>query len=316
MSEISKLFVDKFRPKKLAEMILDEKIRSLIQSYLDKKTCPNLILAGRPGLGKTVLANAIVNELGAPHLYVHCGSKAIGVDYIQSKVADFCQSVSMEPGVPKIVILDEADSISSATAGNSGMGALRNVIEQYQDDTRFILTCNYLNKIIQPIQSRCIPINLKFNIKDVAHRLIEILKSEGIKFGKEVFGEFTEQVVKKSFPDIRTIVGTLELWCNTGEMTNVGISETNDTDAIVSEIIGMLKTKAPIDIRKYYIENEQKFSGDYEVLTGKIFDHTLEMAKVDPKIQITIAEFLYRMSMALDKEIQFYAMLLQLKGNL
>lgn len=300
-------WVEKYRPIKLQDMVLDNGVRSMLENYIKKGTICNLMLAGKAGIGKSTLAKILVNELDATLLYINAGYDN-KVETVRIKIKEFCDSVSM--GGLKIVILDEADALSSnAGTGASAQGALRNIIEQSSDDTRFILTCNYLNKIIEPIQSRCTPIKLRFTIDDVLKRCVYILKEENIKFDKETLLEFSQEVIKRKLPDIRSIINNLEQWSVSGTLENKGASESAELEKIVDMIFTESDAKK---IRTYLIQNEDKFSGDYEILTKLLFNRYFEV-KDGGKKQLQIAEALYRMSICLDSEVQFYAMLLQIK---
>ena len=298
MSELS--WVEKYRPTTLADMVLDRTSKQMLQSYLDKDTICNLLLVGRAGIGKTTLAKIIPKTLDTLDLYLNCGQEG-NVDTIRTKVYDFCQAMNMVDA-PKVVILDEADSISL-----QGQSVLRNLIEEASDDTRFIMTGNFINKIISPIQSRCTPIKLKFTIEDVVKKVIEILEKEQIKFDSNSLIEFTEEVIKLKFPDIRSVINNLEHWSINGTLTNMGVSDDSETDEVSSKVIKMLSGKPKL-IREYLIGNSDKFSNDYEVLGGAIFNKLMD----DGGKQLIVAESLYRMSLVLDKEIEFYSMILQL----
>lgn len=308
---IELMLVDKYHPETINDMVLDDTIKEKFKEFVyKKKTIPHLLLAGRAGLGKTTLAKLITKELNATVKYIPCAEKKVNVDYVKNVVSDFCNMMNTNQEVPKIVIMDEADCITGGDqeGGSSGMTALKNVITSNQDDTRFILTCNAINKISPPVQSRCTPINLRFNKQDVAKRVIEILKKENIKFSIDTIKEFTNVVIKNFFPDVRSIIANLEFWIKDGVLVNTGVSEINEASKIAEEILLKLK-KNPTVARKFYIENEDKFGTDYEKLSGLIFN----MFEKNVKVQILIGEHLYRMAMVLDKEINFYAMLLQIK---
>ena len=156
---------DKYKPKNLDDMILNPEIKKIIQDFLDKKTIQSLLLSGKQGIGKSTLAEIIVNSLDSTFLYINCGLDG-GVDTMRTKVREFCDAVAINPEVPKIVILDEADALLAIGEGtgeggkSSAQGSLRNLIDQSSDDTRFILTCNYISRIIDPLKSRCIPLHL------------------------------------------------------------------------------------------------------------------------------------------------------------
>lgn len=304
MSELA--WVEKYRPQTLSDMVLSPENKKLIQSYFDKNTICNLLLVGRAGIGKTTLAKIIPKKLNTMELYINCGQEG-NVDTIRTKVYDFCQCMSLDDTV-KVVILDEADSLSmNAGNGASAQGALRNLIEEAADDTRFILTGNFINKIMEPIQSRCTPIKLRFTVEDVLARVLTILDAENIKYGPDELGEFVETIIKRKFPDVRTIINNLEHWCVSGTMTNMGVSDESDMDEVVTALVNMIGKTKPREIRQYMITNSDKFSNDYEMLGGALFNRLEDGSK-----QLTIAESLYRMAIVLDKEIEFYSMILNL----
>lgn len=299
------MFVDKYRPQKLEDVVLDSDLKSMFYDFINKKTINNFLFSGKAGIGKTTLAKVLVNELDAILLYINCGVDN-GVDMIRSKVKDFCDAVSIDNRL-KIVVLDEADAISSNSGtGSSGQSALRNIIEESSSDTRFILTCNYLNKIIEPIQSRCTPVNVKFSLNDILVKILNILKLENVKCSKQVIEAFQLNIINKKYPDIRSILNNLEHWIKDGVLTDQSNAILQDTSEIVKFILTMTE---PDKIREFLLRNEDKFSSNYEELAGELFD-VIE----DPKKQLVIAEALYRMAICLDKEIQFYAMLLEIKA--
>ena len=249
----------------------------------------------------TSLARIIVSELDADNLYIHVGY-ANGVDIIRTKVKEFCDSVRMNDEVPKIVILDEADAMSI-----EGQKALRNIIELAEDDTRFILTCNYEMKIITPLKSRCTPIQLSCETSDILKMVVDILKEKKIEHSKETVKYFLDNVIKKKYPDIRAIINNLSLMIIDGKLSVENIEEKiGDIDIIADDILKMDK---PREIRKYYIGSEDKFSSDYIALAHCIFNKLFE----EPVKQIMVADAIFYMSQVLDAEIQFYSMILKIK---
>lgn len=307
MEDNVQLWVDKYRPKTLNDVVLDTEVRNVLKSYISKKTIPNLLFSGSAGKGKTTLARVLVNELDATYLYINA-SVENGVDVMRNKIRDFCNSVAINGGI-KIVILDEMDGMSSSVgSGASAQDALRQIIEESSTDTRFILTCNFLNKVIEPIKSRCVPMNVRHSHNDVIARCIQIIKSEGIKTDKETMTCFIDNVIKSFYPDIRSIINNLERWCISGIMTPMNISEAGDMQKIVSEIMTLIKSRNAKAVRELCISNETMFSGDYEKLTGELFN----AFDSKPIEQVAIADGLYKMGVVLDKEIQFYALILKL----
>lgn len=292
------IFVEKYRPSKITEMILDESISNMLTAYVSKGSIPNILLFGNAGIGKTSLAKVLAKELNACVLYINA-SEENGIDTIRNKVLDFSQSVAPEERL-KIVILDEADGLTSA-AQNS----LRNIIETCSDDTRFIFTCNFLDRIIDPIQSRCTPITIKFSIKDVLKKILFILESEKINFEKNKL--VIPKILKKYFPDIRRIISVLEQLSVTGELVDRDIDSENSVEQVASYILTN-KTTDIRSLREYWIKNEDLFSKDYILLAGTIFD------KLQTENEMYVAaQHIYQMNNVLDKEIEFTALVIALK---
>lgn len=299
-------WVEKYRPQTLEQIILDKNLKQMLQEYIDKKILPNILLSGKQGIGKTALAKILVKETNAALLYINAGYDN-GVDTIRTKVKDFCDTII--PNHPfKVVILDEADSLSGSGTGSgtgsSAQHALRNIIEESSDDTRFILTCNARNKIIAPIQSRCVPFDITFTLEIVLSRLLEILKNEKIKFSKKDFLNFVNQCVKKKFPDIRTCIGELQNWSISGTLTEYIASSNN-----IKELLEFIKNENDWrNIKKYVLENESLFNRDYTFLLQQLFN-----IYDDEDSLLIISEHVFRMCEGSDVEIEFTAMLIKLK---
>ena len=293
------LYVEKYMPKTLDDMILNKDLREFFQAYIDKNNIPHMTLYGRPGIGKSKLAKILSTSVDADVIYIN-GSYDNNVDMIRTKVKNFCDALSDKDF--KIVIIDEADSLTKSD--NGAMMALKNIIEENQSDTRFILTANNIYKIIDAIQSRCRPISILYSFEDVVARLIQIIKTENLQISKSDLQIFVNTIVKKKFPDIRTIINEFEFWTVNGT-----IKPYTHYESDLDEIIEKIKTeKNPREIRKYLIQNEVKFANDYISLAQELFN------KVDTsEEQLIIADALYKMALELDKEIVFAAMLIQMK---
>lgn len=302
-------WADKYAPKTINEMILADDLKNGFISMVNNKNPTNMTLYGSPGIGKTTLANLIVKDLGKDNVavcYISCGIDN-SVDMVRSKIVDFVDSY--QPDKIKIVVLDEADSLSgssSGTEGNSAQKALRSVM--CTDDCIFILTCNNLGQLSQAIQSRCTPIKLRFSNNDVLTRCVEILKNENIEFNKEIMIEFYNKILVPTSPDIRSIIRQLEFWCADGTMKNVeGTVVQTEYEVMADTIIRKLNEKIPPrEISKFYIEHSDEFNSDYQNVAGSMFRKLYN----HPEVQLIIAEHLYRMSLCYDHEIQFYAMLM------
>jgi replication factor C small subunit len=307
---MKQLLVDKYKPKTIDEMILDESIKSLLNDRVKTSSLPHLLFAGIQGIGKTTLAHVIANELGAEVLYINCGTHG-SVDVMKSRVVEFCSAVSFEDSY-KIVILDEAENLSSNSGkGSSAQDSLKGIIEDAQSDTRFILTCNNVHKIIEPVRSRCTPMHLKFEAKDILKRCKEILDKEDVSYSKDELTKFYNEIILKRFPDIRTIINTLELSIINNKFEVSNVADNPVTEIIINGIIKLCDKKNYRGARELWIKSEETFGRDYQELAGKFFERFDD----EPMKQIKIASKLFEMSMVLDKEIQFYSMILELYND-
>lgn len=299
-------WVIKYNPKTINEMVLTDELRTTFNSWVKNKTLNNITLYGIQGSGKSTLAKLLAQELNCENVLFQSCSIDGSIDMVKTKIKDFCDIYSGKDKF-KIIILDEADSLTQGVGNNAGAQmALRNIIVDAMDDTRFILTCNYLDRIIPALQSRCTPIKLDFNIQDVAKHIVNILNCEHIKFTKDDLKVFIDTVIKRRYPDIRSIIEHLQISCQSGELKNIQ----STTDIVNDELIQFINDCNDImQIRAYLHQNEDKFSGDYVFLASKLFDYYT----FNKDIMLCIADYLYKMSVVLDKEIQFIGMLINIK---
>lgn len=308
MSKYDSLWVEKYRPQKLSEIILNSENEKFFSS-LNEET-PHILLWGGPGTGKTTLAKIIVNDiLKCQYLYINASDEN-GVDTIRNKVISFSQTKSFD-GKKKIVILDESDGLT-----NEGQRILRNVMEEYSQNTRFILSANYFNRIIEPIQSRCLIFNLKPDLEKSYERCLNILKSENIEidesFKKEIYN-----FIKKRHPDLRRTINDLQKFSID---KNLDFKNREQLSIFATSVVKSLLTKdSPNNIRKNVIENESLFDSNYQSLIKEIFEIFFNSKLEDSKknnILLEIGEHMYRDNFVLDHEINFYCCLLAIQKAL
>jgi DNA polymerase III delta prime subunit len=229
------LWTEKYRPQTIENCILPERLKKPFQEYVNQKTIPNLLLSGGPGVGKTTVAKAMCNEIGCDYLVIN-GSDESGIDTFRTKIKHYASSMSFD-GNRKVIIIDEADYLNP----NSTQPALRNAIEEFAGNCSFIFTCNFKNRIIDPLHSRCavIDFGMKNGEKEKMasqffKRIQEILQSEKIEFDKAVVAE----LVKKHFPDFRRVVNELQRYSKFGEINQGILAQISSTKISVGIVSG------------------------------------------------------------------------------
>ena len=287
------LFTEKYRPDTLEGYIGNDDFKSSLQQWIDANDIPHLVLTGGAGTGKTTAAKLIINNINCDSLYINCSDEN-GIDTIRDKVKSFASAASFKP--QKVVIMDEADFLTI-----NAQAALRNIIETYSLNTRFVFTCNYIERIIDPIQSRTVVFELTPpSMQDVAFKCVEILDLEEITYTKADL----VRIVKQTYPDIRKTLNLLQSSLKNGELvesrTITNFKQTSD------QVIELLKIKnftTFTTIRQLVMDSNIR---DYNELYRVLFERADEFT--DSAIAtLIIADYQYKSIMAPDKEITFCA---------
>ena len=292
------LLVEKYRSTKLEDYVGNENIKATISKYLSQNDIQNLIFYGPPGTGKTTLAKLIVNNLNCDHLYINASDER-GIETIRDKVSGFASSASFKP--LKVIILDEADFLTI-----QAQASLLNVIETFSRSTRFILTCNYIERISDPLQSRCQVLKIiPPSMREVASHIADILDNENIEWTKETLGP----IVKQYYPDIRKILGTAQLSTIDNKLVlDKSILVSNN---YIEQVINELKTgKNWKTIRQIIADSN---INDYDELFKALYDNVSTYApQSEGLVTIYINEHSYQANFRIDKEINMMACIAQI----
>ena len=301
------LWVEKYRPKTIEECVLPVSLKSTFGDMVRKGEPQNLLFSGTAGVGKTTVAKALCNEMGCDWILINCSEEG-NIDTLRTKIRQFASTISLNGDTTKVVILDEFDYSNA----NSIQPALRGAIEEFANNCRFILTCNYKSRIIEPIHSRCTCIDFALPAGEkpaIAARMMErcvyILNQEGIKFDKKVLG----QLIMKHFPDMRRILNELQRYSVSG-LIDVGILS-SIAESEIKSLMTALRNKDFGTVRRWAALNAE--TSPQEVYR-KIYDalgDNLENQSIPEAIMI-LAESQYRSAFVADQEINMVACLVQI----
>lgn len=304
------LWVEKYRPKTIEECVLPPELKKLFLGIVKSGDIQNLLLTGTAGLGKTTVALALCEELGLEHIVIN-GSEESGIDVLRNRIRQFASSVSLSSEGPKVVILDEADYLNP----QSTQPALRGFIEEFSSNCRFILTCNFKNRIIAPLHSRCGVIEFNTSKSQLVEmcaafhrRLVKILKAENIAYDNKVLVE----VIMKFAPDWRRIINECQRYAASGSIDSgllVNISDVNLTSLIKS-----LKEKNFKAMRSWVVDNMDL---EPAVIFRKIYDGVADHAKPQsiPQIVLILADYQYKDAFVADHELNLVACMTELMAS-
>ena len=307
VTKFDSLWVEKYRPAHLNEIVLSETNRAVFEKFDRSKEIPNLLFVGNAGIGKTSLAKIICNNiLECQYLYINASDEN-GIDTIRTKVTNFARTKSYD-GKIKCIILDETDGLSM-----DAQRALRNTMEEYSGMTRFILTANYNHKIIEPLQSRCQSFDLTPPLVGCVERVKNILQREGVSVPGDD-ADRLEQFVKTCYPDLRKCINEIQKNTIKGQVVFDNLIKVKD--AFVESLYGIIKNKLVLKARKKVIENESVFNGDYPELLRGLFNHIHDCDVIPEQTKaeqlVVVSEHLYRSAFVVDQEINFYSCMITL----
>ena len=306
------LWVEKYRPKTIEDCILSQDIKETFSQFLKQKEIPNLLLSGTAGTGKTTVARALCEELGADYIIINGSDEGRQIDTLRNKIKNFASTVSLtEDANHKVVIIDEADYMNA----DSVQPALRNFIETFYNNCRFIFTCNYKNKIIPALHSRCTVIDFAIKngqkvltAKAFMERMAGLLKGENIEFDKKVLAE----LIQKYYPDFRRTINELQRYSVRGKIDSgilFSLSEAN-----TKELVKTLKDKKFNDMRKWVVQNIDKepaslFRGIYDSMYDSLDSKSV------PQAILIIAGYQYKAAFVADHEINMVACLTEIMAS-
>jgi DNA polymerase III delta prime subunit len=302
------LFVEKYRPQVIDDCILPDETKKTFKEFVAKGEIPNLLLAGPPGIGKTTIAKALCNELGADYYVINGSDEGRFLDTVRNQAKNFASTVSLTGSSKhKVIIIDEADN-----TGNDVQLLLRANIEAFYNNCRFIFTCNYKNKIIEPLHSRCAVIDFTIKGKQRVQlagsffqRLQSILDAEKVEYDQKVVAE----LVSKHFPDFRRVLNECQRY-STGGKIDSGILA-SFSDISVNELIKNLKDKNFTEVRKWVVSN---LDNDASNLLRRIYDSAFDCLTPQsiPAAVLIIAKYQYQCAFVADQEVNLLAALTEI----
>ena len=309
MSKSEFLWVEKYRPQTIDECVLTKDLKDTFNGIVKSGELHNMLLSGTAGTGKTTVAKALCNELGLDWMLIN-GSEESGIDVLRNKIKQFASTVSLTGGI-KVIILDEADYLNA----QSTQPALRGFIEEFSNNCRFILTCNFKNRLIEPLHSRCAVVEFNTNKKQLASlasqfmgRLKSILDKEGVTYNEKVIAE----LIIRHAPDWRRVIGECQRYGSTGEIPAAILI--GNSDESIAEVITHLKSKDFKSMRAWVANNAAL---DTSAIFRKIYDVLSDHADASgiPSAVLILADYQFKAAFVADKELNLVAAMTELMAN-
>jgi replication factor C small subunit len=308
MSDKLFLWVEKYRPKTIDDCILPDSTKKIFKGFLEQSEIPNLLLAGSAGVGKTTIAKALCHELGTDCLVINGSDEGRFLDTVRNQAKVFASTVSLTSDAKhKVIIIDEADNTTPDV-----QLLLRACMEEFQKNCRFIFTCNYKNKIISPLHSRCSVIDFSAKGKEKQQiaasffgRVNQILEDEGVEFDKKVVAE----VVQKYFPDFRRTLNELQRYSSSGAIDTGILGASNDIQ--ISNLVGYLKNREFTNMKKWVAQN---MDNEPQAIMRKVYDNLYNYFQPNaiPEAVLIISEYQYKSGFVVDQEINMVAFMTEL----
>lgn len=303
------LWVEKYRPKTVQDCVIPSNLKKAFQQFVDNKEVPNLLLCGTAGTGKTSVARAMLEEIGCDYIIIN-GSMNGNIDTLRTDIKNFASTVSFTNS-RKYVILDEADYLNA----NSTQPALRNFMEEFSKNCGFILTCNFKNRIIEPLHSRCSVVEFKITKEEKPKiaacffkRVCNVLKSENVEYEEKVVAE----VVTRHFPDFRRVLNELQRYSAVGKIDS-GILA-NQFDSNIKTLFSSMKSKNFKEVRSWVNENSDI---DASTFFRAIYDNASEAVRPQslPQLIVTLADYQYKNAFVADTELNIMACLIEIMSD-
>ena len=299
------LWVEKYRPKKVSDCILPETTINVFKGFVDQGEIPNLLLSGTAGVGKTTIAKALCEEIGASYIIINGSDEGRFLDTVRNRVRQFATTVSLTSGAAhKVVIIDEADNTT-----NDVQLSLRTAVEEFHNNCRFIFTCNFINKIIEPLHSRCTVVDFRIKPDESQklqalffQRLMQILGAENVKYEQKVIAK----LIKRYYPDWRRLINECQRYAATGNIDSAILVDVADVN--LDTLLKALKSKHFSVVKNWVV---QHMDNDPTMVMRKIYDNLYDVLKPSsiPEAVLIIAKYMNSIPIVPDQEINLLACL-------